>query len=335
MVLERIDPQQEAIIDPELPIVDAHHHLFERPGLRYLLDDYLTDVRAGHHIIASVYIEILAFARPDGPEMLRPLGEIEFANGMAAMSASGAYGPSRLCAGIVGYADMRAGDAVATLLDRALQIAPERLRGVRQICIEHPTEAPYRYISNRPPRGILQSAGFRLAYRHLEAHDLSFDAAVFHHQLPQIAELADAFPRTKIVLNHLGMAMAMELDAQARSDVFRDWRNRIRDLAARPNVFCKVGGLGLPFWGFGFESRSEPVGYLELAAAWMPYVETCIEAFGPGRCMMESNFPPDRRSCRFVSLWNALKYIVRGYSPDEKAALFHGTAARAYRLQLA
>jgi L-fuconolactonase len=326
--------RDEPILDPDLAIIDAHHHLFDRPALRYMLDEYLADVRAGHRIVASVYVETLAFARPDGPEVLRPLGEIEFADGIGAITASGLHRDCRVCAGIVAYADLRLGDAVAELLDRALELAPERFRGVRQITLDDPSEAAYRYITNRPPRGVMQSPGFRPGFRHLGPRGLSFDAAVFHHQLPEVADLADAFPDTTIVLDHMGQAMGMETDEQGGAQVFCKWRESLRDLARRPNVVCKIGGLGLPFWGFGFESRDDPVGYLELADAWKPYVETAIEAFGTDRSMMESNFPPDARSCGFVPLWNALKHIVRDCTADEKAALFHRTAVRVYRLDL-
>ena len=197
-----------------------------------------------------------------------------------------------------------------------------------------PSEIPYRYITHAPPRGIMKSPGFRRGFAHLAPRGLSFDAAIFHHQLPEIADLADAFPNTSIVLNHMGIAMALEADADGRSEVFRTWRVALQDLARRPNVTCKIGGLGMPFWGFGFESRLEPIGYSELAAAWAPYVECAIEAFGVDRCMMESNFPPDGRSCGFVPLWNALKYIVRRYEPNEKKALFSETAACVYRIKL-
>jgi len=331
---KRLEARDESIIDPDLPIIDAHHHLFDRPALRYMLEDYLADIGAGHKIVASTYIETQAFVRPDAPELLRPIGEIEFANGVAAMSASGRYGASRVCAAIVGYADLRLGDPVAQLLDRALELAPDRFRGVHQITIEDPSEASYRYMTTPPPPGIMKSVGFRPAFRHLASRGLSFDAAVFHHQLPEVAELADGFPDTTIILNHMGIAMAMDTDAQGRTEVFRAWRDALHDVARRPNVVCKVGGLGMPFWGFGFESRSNIVGYGELASAWKPYVETSIEAFGANRCMMESNFPADGRSCGFVPLWNALKHIVRAYTRDEKAALFSDTAARVYRIEL-
>ena len=334
MTGKRLEGRDEVIIDPDMPIIDAHHHLFDRPALRYMFEDYLADAGAGHQVVASTYVETQAFIRPDLPEMLRPIGEIEFANGVGAMSASGGYGSCRVCAAIVGYADLRFGDAVAELLDRALEVAPGRFRGVRQMTMEDPSETSYRFMTQPPPRGILTSTGFRPAFKHLAPRHLSFDAAVFHHQLPEVAELADAFPDTTIVLNHMGMALLMDMDAQARADVFVNWRDALRDLARRPNVVCKVGGLGMPFWGFRFETRSEPISYVELAAAWKPYVETSIAAFGADRCMLESNFPPDGRSCGFVPLWNALKHIIRAYSPEEKAALCHRTAARVYRIEL-
>jgi predicted TIM-barrel fold metal-dependent hydrolase len=329
---KRFDGREEPAIDPGLPIIDAHHHLFDRPSARYLLEDYLADAGLGHNIVASVYVETLAMARPDGPQELRPIGEVEFANGAAAMSASGNYGPCRVAATIVGYADLRAGDRVAKLLDRALAAAPDRFRGIRQLTMEFPGEAPWRFVTNPPPSGILASPGFRPAFRHLAARGLSFDAAVFHHQLPELADLAGAFPDTTIVLNHMGQAMALDMSGQDRAEVVADWSKGLNELARRPNVVCKVGGLGLPFWGFGFERRADPVTYLELAAMWRPYVETAIEAFGVDRCMMESNFPVDGRSCGFVPLWNALKHIVNGASAAEKTALFHKTAARIYHI---
>ncbi|WP_321792475.1 amidohydrolase family protein [Burkholderia pyrrocinia] len=325
--------RDEPILDPDLPIIDSAHHLFDRPALRYLLDDYVEDANAGHRIVASVYVETLAFARTFGAEMLRPLGEIEFANGVAAMSASGVYGDCRVCAAIVGYADLRYGSAIAELLDRATDIAPERFRGIRQLCIEDDCEALFRYVTNPPPRGIMKHPEFRAGFRELASRGLTFDSAVFHHQLGDVGELADAFPNTPIVLNHLGQAMGMEMDAAGRAEVFKRWRDEVRELARRPNVSCKVGGLGLPFWGFGFETRSIAPTYLELAEVWKPYIETVIEAFGVDRCMMESNYPPDGRTCGFVPLWNALKHSVHGASANEKAALFHDTAARVYRIE--
>jgi L-fuconolactonase len=324
--------RDEPILDPELPIVDAHHHLFDRPALRYMFDDYLADVRAGHRVVASVYVETQAFVRRDGLDMMRPLGEIEFANGVGAMATSGAYGDALICAAIVGYADLRYGAAIGEYLDRAMEIAPSRFRGVRQIAIDDPSEAPYRFITIRPPRAIMQHSCFREGFAQLGKRGLSFDAAVFHHQLDEVMKLADAFPDTPIVLNHSGHTMCLDMDEHGRRDAYKIWRASLFELARRPNVICKIGGLGLPFWGFGLEWRADPVGHLELASLWRPYVEASIEAFGVNRCMMESNYPPDSRSCGYVPLWNALKHVVRGASDEEKKALFHDTAMRVYRI---
>lgn len=327
--------RDEPILDPDLPIIDAHHHLFLRPTQRYLLDDYLDDVNAGHRIIASVFVETKAFAKPDGEPLMRPVGEVEFANGVGAMTDSGLFGKTRVCAAIVGHADMREGDEVARLLDRCIEAAPERFRGVRQITLEHESELPWAYTPVRPPSAVLENPRFREAFRHLAPRELIFDAAVFDHQLKDIADLADAFPGTTITLNHAGMAMGMDAHGpEARKELFDLWRERLAEVARRPNIYCKIGGFGLPFWGFGFEKRTDPIGYMELAQCWQPWAETAIELFGPDRCMAESNYPPDGRSGGFVPIWNALKYIASGLSDREKADLFMNTAARTHRIAL-
>lgn len=329
---KRFEGRDETILDPGIPIIDAHHHLRDRPDSHYMFEDYLADVGAGHNIRASVYVESLAMARPDGPEVLRPIGEVEFANGVAAVSASGKYGPCRVASAIVGYADLTTGDNVAELLDRALATAPDRFRGIRQVTLDHPDPAVWGFVPHPPPAGILQNPGFRPGFKHLASRELSFDAAIFHHQLPELADLAGAFPETTIILNHMGQIAASVMDEQERQEAFAQWRSDLSALARNVNVMCKVGGLGQPFFGFGFEARPDVIGYLELASAWKSYVESAIEIFGVERCMMESNFPADGRSCGYVPLWNALKQIVSGASESEKTALFHGTAARVYRI---
>jgi L-fuconolactonase len=335
MALKRLEGRDEPVLDPEMPIIDAHHHLFDVPGVRYLFDDYLSDVRAGHNIVASVYVETRAFARKEGPEVLRPLGEIEFANGAGAMGASGLYGPCRIAAAIVGYADLRLGSAIGDLLDQSMALAPDRFRGIRQVTVDHPSEAAFRHVmAHRPPQGVLRHPNFRAGFREIAARGLTFDAAVYSVQLPDISALADFSPNTAIVLNHTGMVMNLEMDASQRTEAFIQWRAGMRDLARRPNVVCKISGLGMPFWGFGFETRTDPIGYIELAEAWRPYVETAIEAFGIDRCMLASNFPPDGRSCGYVPLWNAYKHVVRGASAREKSALFHRTAMSVYGIEV-
>ena len=329
--MQTFPASNRTILEPEIPIVDAHHHLRDRRDSYYMFEDYAQDVQLGHNIVASVYVESMAMHRPDGPEVLRPIGEIEFANGVAAVSATGKYGPCRIATAIVGYADLRLGDAVAELLDRALAAAPDRLRGFRQCTMEHTDPAVWRYVPHPPPAGIMSHPQFRSGLKQLAARDLVFDTAVFHHQLPEVARLADDFPNTTIVVNHVGQVVGVK-DAD-RADAFSEWRRYITDLAQRRNVMCKVGGMGQPYFGFGFELRDTLPTYLELASAWRPWTETVIETFGVERCMMESNFPADRRSCDFVTLWNALKHIVTAGSRSDKNALFHDNAARVYRIR--
>jgi L-fuconolactonase len=331
-VEKRLDGRDEPILDPEIPIIDAHHHLGPRPTGKYMFEDFLDDAGAGHNIRASVYVESRAMFRQDGPAVLRPVGEIEFANGVGAMAESGYFGGCRVAAAIVGFADLTIGEGIAELLDRALDTAPDRFRGIRQPTMDHSNPAPWRYVPHRPPSGLLEHPGFRPGFAQLGPRGLSFDAAVFNHQMPHLADLAGAFPDTTVVLGHMGHVMALDMDQQERDEVFRQWRGYMADLAALPNVVCKVGGLGLPFWGFGFEGRTEAIGYEELARAWRPYVETAVETFGADRCMLESNFPADARSVGYVPLWNAFKHILTDASTDEKAALFHGTASRVYRI---
>ncbi|MFF5233532.1 amidohydrolase family protein [Dactylosporangium sp. NPDC000521] len=189
-----------------------------------------------------------------------------------------------------------------------------------------------RYLPHQAPPRLLADPAFRTGFRHLAQRGLSFDAALFHHQLPDLADLADAFPNASIVLNHCGLPATLDAAAAGSAAVFNDWRQALREVARRPNIICKISGFGLPFYGFGFDTRTDTVGHRELAAAWTPYVETAIEVFGAGRCMMASDYPADSQSSGFVPLWNALKFIVRSATAEEKAALFHDTAQRVYRI---
>jgi L-fuconolactonase len=199
---------------------------------------------------------------------------------------------------------------------------------------DYPGTAPYRFMPNPPPRGLLHHPKFVDGLREIERRNLTFDAALFPNQFRDFADVVGRVPNLPIVLNHCGQLVAMDLDAAGRKAVFDEWRSALNDLARRPNVFCKIGGLGLPFFGLGLETRTDPIGYRELATLWAPFVEATIEIFGVGRCLMESNYPIDGRAAGFVPLWNALKYVVRSSSSEEKHALFHDNAARVYRINL-
>jgi predicted TIM-barrel fold metal-dependent hydrolase len=323
--------RSEPIIEPALPIVDPHHHLWDRDGWRYMFDDLLADLNSGHNIIATVFVQARAFHRASGPEPLRPVGETEFVNGVAAMSASGQYGAARVCAGIVGHADLRLGAAVEDVLHAHIRAGGGRFRGIRHITTWD-ADASVMNPSYQVPPGLLGDAKFREGFARLAPLDLSFDAWLFHPQIGELTALARAFPQTRIVLDHVGGPVAIGAYAGKRAEEFERWRPAIRDLATCPNVFVKLGGMGMRLNGFGFHERADPPSSEALAAAWRPYVETCIGSFGAARCMFESNFPVDKGSYSYPVCWNAFKRLAGGASAGEKADLFAGTATRCYRL---
>jgi L-fuconolactonase len=321
----------EAILEPDLPICDPHHHLWDFPTSRYLLPELLADVQSGHRVESTVFVECGSFYRAAGPEPMRFVGETEFVGGVAAMAASGRYGPVLACEGIVGRADLAQGAAVAAVLESHVRAGNGRFKGVRHAGAYDPSP-DIRPSHTAPPPGLYGLAGFREGFARLAPLGLSFEAWQFHPQLGEVASLADAFPGTAILLNHVGGPLGIGPYAGRRAEVFADWRRGILDLAKRPNVSVKLGGLGMAICGFGFHKRETPATSAELAEAWKPYIETCIEAFGPERGMFESNFPVDRVSCDYPTLWNAFKRLASGASAAEKTQLFKGTARRFYRL---
>ncbi len=331
---EWLDRRREDPLDPALPIVDPHHHLIDRPESgTYLMSDLLEDIGSGHRIVATVYLEWLSMYRAGGPEEMRPVGEIEFANGVAAMSASGGYGKPRLCAGIVGHADLMLGARVAEVLEAMIAVGGGRFRGIRYIASSDPDQAQWGATFVRP-QGLLLDKRVREGFAQLAPLGLSFDAWAFHPQLGDVVDLARAFPATPIVMNHVGGPIGLGRYKGKRDEVFADWSARIRELAACPNVHVKLGGLGMKMFGFDVHEGELPPSSEQLAAAWRPYVETCIAAFGPSRAMFESNFPVDKGSYGYGVFWNACKRLAHGASAAEKADLFHDTASRFYRLGL-
>ena len=317
----------EPVLEPDLPIVDPHHHLWDRDS-RYLLDELLDDVDTGHNVRATVFIQCRSMYRGDGPPELAPVGETEFVNGVAAMSATGHYGPARLCAGIVSHADFRLGARVREVLEAHLA-ASSRFRGIR---FSTPWDDDVQLTPQRPPKGIMADPTWRRGFAQLQPLGLTYDALLFHTQIPELINLATAFPQTLIVLNHVGCPIGVGPYSSKRDEVFAAWSKSIRELSRCDNVTVKLGGLGMHVFGFGLDKRTTPPSSEELADAWRPYIETCIAAFGPDRAMFESNFPVDKISCTYKVIWNAFKRLAAGASADEKRALFHDTAAGVYGL---
>jgi L-fuconolactonase len=262
---------------------------------------------------------------------MRPVGETEFVNGIAAMSASGLYGPVRIAAGIVGTADLRLGDAVAAVLDAHLVAGGGRFRGIRLGATWDASDAVPNHRTN-PPKGLLLRDDFRAGFAHLAPRQLTFEAWCYHHQIPEVTNLARAFPDTTIILDHFGGPIGIGPYAGKANEVFAQWRAHVAELATCHNVVAKLGGINMEVNGFGWHEKARPPTSQELLDATRHYYEYTLEQFGVDRCMFESNFPVDKASCSYTVLWNAFKRLTSGYSADEKAELFHDTAARVYRL---
>lgn len=340
----------ETILEPDLPIIDAHHHLWDlRPLLAafpeprhsfietlvdasyYTFDQLLADTQSGHRIIATAYMECGAFYDASRGEALKPVGEVEYVNGVAAQGASGIYGDYRPCAAIVGHADLSLGAAVGEVLD-ALMAASHRFVGIRQQgAFDADGEAYPQAIM--APEGLYGSDAFRVGFAELGKRGLTFDAWVFEPQLGEVLDLARAFPEQPIVLDHCGGPIALGRYKGKLGERFGGWAKAIRDIAACPNVCVKLGGLAMAQVQMPDRGPAAGVGSEELAELWKPYIDTCIEAFGPDRAMFESNYPPDRWGASYPVLWNAFKRLASGASADEKRDLFAGTAARTYGIE--
>ncbi len=347
----------EEILDPELPIVDPHHHLWDRRGSpqapagdpstwhgftrvvqlapRYLLDELLADTGSGHKVVATVFVECRAMWRETGPTAFRPVGETEFVNGVAAMCASGTYGHTRACAGIVGHADLRLPPAtVDAVLKAHIAAGGGRFRGIRHSGAHHSDPVVLGPLHGRVPEGMYASPEFRAGFAMLAPNGLSFDAWILEPQLPELIDLARAFPDTTIVLDHVGTPLGIGSHQGRREERLEIWRRNIHTLATCPNVHVKLGGLAMAYCNFPSFLSDPAASSSQLAQEWRPYIDECIQAFGPTRCMFESNFPVDLGSCSYATLWNTFKRIAADHGPADRQALFSGTAARVYRLEL-
>jgi predicted TIM-barrel fold metal-dependent hydrolase len=316
----------EDVIDPARPIVDPHHHLWDRGGLRYMLEDIVADVGSGHNVVATVYVDCRSMYRTTGPEAFRPVGEVEFANGIAAMSASGGYGSTLINAGIVSHANLLLGDGAKPVLEAEIAAGNGRFRGIRHSSAWD-AELEVAGMYAKRPKGLLLEPAFRKGFACLAPLGLSFDAWLFHPQIGELVDVARAFPDTRIMLDHCGGPVGVGRFKDKREETFPQ-------IAKCPNVSVKLGGLAMCLLGYDFHLRPRPPSSEQAAAAWRPYIETCIEAFGPNRATFESNFPPDKGQCSYQVIYNAFKRIAAQYSEAEKTALFSKTATEFYRLEL-
>ena len=328
----------EPTLEPELPVCDPHHHLWDLrterlPYQRYLLHELAADINSGHNVRSTVFVEARAMYRADGPEEMRPVGEVEFVQGQAAASASGLYGPGRAAAAIVGHADLNLGERVEPVLDALQAASPNRFRGIRHSVTWDDNPEVENTAAHRM-KDQLGSENYRAGARVLSRRGFSLESWLFHPQMLELADFAKAVPDLSIILNHIGGLQRVGPYANRDDEVVANWRSGIAAAAACPNVTIKLGGMGMPRNGFDWHTRTKPVGSEELAQSMAPYMTYCIEQFSPDRCMFESNFPVDKVSYSYNVMYNAFKRLSKGYSATERAAMLHDTAARVYRVDV-
>jgi len=322
----------EEILEPGLLICDPHHHIWDFPGFRYLVPDFLADVGpgdgvGGHRIESTIFVQCGAFYRQAGPEHFKPVGETETIARFAEENAARHGNVIDACAAIVGHADLRRGAAVDEVLEALNEAGRGRLRGIRHGAGWDASEVTAT--TPAPDGWLYRDPAYRQGFGRLAAHGLSFDAWQYHSQLSDLVDLANAFPDTKIMLDHCGGPLGIGVYAGHREEVYAVWRKAIKALGRCPNVWVKLGGLGMAMCGF--DMPQDP-GSAQIVHLWRPYIEPCLEAFGVERSMFESNFPADRDTCTYRAIWNAHKRFAAGASAKEKAKLFRDNARAFYRL---
>ena len=318
-------------LEPDLPICDPHHHLWNRPNNRYLIDDLLRDINSGHNIVNTVFVECGAMYWDEGADALMPVGETEFVQSIADQCESRQQISTSIAAGIVSHANLALGDNVVPVLEAHIAASGNRFRGIRHISAWHVNDE-IGASRNKPAQGLLMDPNFRKGFAYLQQYGLSFDAWLYHTQLREMVDLARAFPEIQIILDHIGGHLGIGPYKGKRKEVFTEWQQSIEALATCPNVAAKLGGVGMPSNGFNWHERDTPPSSMELAESMAPYFKFCIDKFGVERCMFESNFPVDKVSFSYSVMWNAFKYLSKDFSPDERASLFYNTAAKVYRL---
>jgi L-fuconolactonase len=320
----------EAALEPDMPIIDPHIHFWHLwEDYPYFLPDYARDLKAsGHNVEASVFVECKSMYRADGPEHLKSVGETEFA---AAMAASGKYTTSRVAAGIVAYVDLTQGELTSAALDAHIAAAGGRLRGIRQLG-KWDADPRVKGHFSAPRAGLYREEIFGRGLDEITRRGLSFDASVFHPQLPDVAAMARAHPDANIVLIHTGSPVGHSSYAGREAENYAAWIAGIKEVATCPNVSLKMGGILINVASFDYTTAETPPTSEQLVDLWRPYFEPCIELFGPSRCMVSSNFPVDKAGFGYGAMWNMYKRLTAKYSADERAMMFSGTAKRIYRV---
>ena len=306
------EPRPEAVLEHDLPICDAHHHLWEYPGNVYLGKDLIEDID-GHNIVQTVVVEAWPRNIRSGGKMKEPAEE----TALAVAESNSNPGRTTIASGIIGHADLMAGKAVETVIESHIIAGQGRFRGVRPA-----------------PGSILTDRTFLEGYSVINKHDLVLDVAVHSQQLPELVGLAAKHPETPIIINHLGLLPMRHPNQNPPGETSdhdsEPWKEIIAKIAGCETLYMKLGGLGMDLVSAGWKESTNPdsVALAQIMKLWCFY---CIEKFGADRCMFESNFPVDKKSFSYNVHWNAAKRLTEMLSPAERNSLFYATAVKAYR----
>lgn len=330
--LEWLTQVEEETIDPDQPVCDPHHHLWDFPGSRYLLEEFRKDTQSGHKIVSTVFVECATSYRRDGSDAMKPIGETEFVTALTEDAAGLDENRTAVAAGIIGFADLTLGLQLPAVLDAHESACKGRFRGIRHAMAWHASDS-VNNAHSQPHQGLMEERAFIEGLKLLGDRDLIFEAWLYHDQLPQFIELAKSAPKTRIVLNHFGGPLGVGPYKDCGDVVFNAWSNALSPLSDCENVYCKMGGVNMKMSGYGWHKRTLPPTSDELVNATERYYHRAIEVFGAERCMFESNFPMDRESCSYHVLWNTFKKIASRYSFAERDNLLRSTAEGCYRIQ--
>ena len=321
-----LDSLVEDVVDPDAAIIDPHHHLWPvGGGLPYGLADLEADLGSGHHVVNTVFVECGAAYDRGAGGTFAPVGETAFVTAEAERCARTVMG------GIVAHADLRDAANLDAVLDAHEAAANGRFRGIRHAG-SHALHPEVLTIPGGAPAGLYADPAFRAGVARLGERGLTYDSWHYHYQNRDFLDLARSVPSTTLVLDHFGTPLGVGPYESQREQIFEQWTTDIAEIAACENVVAKIGGLAMPDNGFGWHTAERPPSSDEFIEAQGRYYLHTIEQFGPERCMFESNFPVDRFSLSYRTVWNAFKKLVAEFTPSERDAMLRGTAARIYRL---
>ena len=329
--------KREQPLFPDLPIIDPHHHLWDVGFGKYYVEELLNDINtSGHNIKATVYIMSSSNTKiysKEGPEEYKTLREIEFATKEGKRSDLILNNNIKVNASIVGSLDLTHGNKLKPVIEKGIEVSEGRLKGIRMLLASHKDP---RIISGavKSDLGLMLHPNFIEGAKCLQDAGLSLDFWIYHTQLLEMERIAKALPDLNIILNHIGGPIHIGEYEGKQALTHREWRSAMMRLSRLPNINVKLGGLGMAVNGAKFHLNSKPPHSKDLSEIWKPWIYETINMFGFERCMYESNFPVDKGSCSYGSLWNAFKIISEDMSEEEKNKLFYENAARIYKIKL-